>query len=161
MPKKVSQSGFGSVIMCHFALSSIWGSPKHPRITNNHQISGEFHQSFGDFTQISPKFTNILVILGAFLPLLGWFWSAKKVSQSGFGPVIVCHFALSSIWGSPKHTRITKNHQTSGEFHKSFGDFHPNFIKFHQCFGDFGCLFTPFGVVLECQKRYPKVVLDQ
>ena len=92
----------------------------------------------------------------------------KKVSQSGFGPVIVCHFALSSIWGLPKHPRITKNHPIFGEFHQefgeshqNFGEFHPDLIGVHQVVGVLECLFTSVGVLLGCQKRCPKVVSAQ
>ena len=63
----------------------------------------------------------------------------KKVSQSGFGPVIVCHFALSSIWGLPKHPRITTHHQIFRESHRILGDVHPNFIGISSIFGDVEC----------------------
>ena len=71
----------------------------------------------------------------------GAFGVPKKVSQSGFGPVIVCHFAFSSIWGPPKHPRITKNDHIFGDFNLNFGDFHLDFIESSSVFGDLGCFF--------------------
>ena len=79
-----------------------------------------------NFIEVSSNFGWIGVLFKLFG---GAFGVPKKVSQSGFGPVIVCHFALSSIWAPPKHPRITKNHQISGECHPSFGDFHLNLIE--------------------------------
>ena len=49
MQNKVSQSGSRTVIVCHFALFTILGSRKHPRITKNLQNFGEFHQNMGEF----------------------------------------------------------------------------------------------------------------
>ena len=46
---KVAQSGFRTVIVCHFALFTILGSQKHPRITKNHQNFSEFHLNVGEF----------------------------------------------------------------------------------------------------------------
>ncbi len=60
---KVAHSGFRTVIVYHFAVFTIPGSQKHPRITKNppknakfhwflgeiHQNLGEIHWDFGDF----------------------------------------------------------------------------------------------------------------
>ncbi len=45
----MAQSGFRTVIVCHFALFTIPGSQKHPRITKNHKKISEFHLNFGEF----------------------------------------------------------------------------------------------------------------
>ena len=85
----------------------------------------------------------------------------KKVSQSGFGPVIVCHFALSSIWGPPKHPRITKNHQNFGEFHQNVGEFHLELNGFLHFWVDFWCHFTNSGVLFGGKIRWLEVVFVQ
>ncbi len=72
----MAQSVFRTVIVCHFALFTIPGSQKHPRITKNHPNFGELHLNFGEFhLEISGiqhfwvdswcHFTNSGVLFGA------------------------------------------------------------------------------------------------
>ena len=68
----------------------------------------------------------------------------KKVSQSGFRPVIVCLFAFPTIRDPPRHPKRTQNHQNFDEIPPDFGDFTPILVKFHGFLGDLEWNFTFF-----------------
>ncbi len=108
---KVARSGARTVIVCRPALLTILSSRKHPRITKNHQNHVDLHQNFGEF-HLKP--TKSALWGPTLVPLYQFrsaFWMQSKVARSGSRTVIVCHFVLSTILGSRKHHRITKNHK--------------------------------------------------
>ena len=51
--RKRCQIASRTVIVCHFALASIWGPRKHPRNNTTDKLFGDFHQNYGDYSGVN------------------------------------------------------------------------------------------------------------
>ena len=113
---------------CVFLRFPSFGAPRStPESPKNHENCGEFHRNLGQFHHNFCEFHLKSCRNSQFLRLFrvlfhqsgGAFGVQKKVSQSGF-----------TIWGSPKHPRITQNHRNGCEFYQNCGE-RQNFADFH------------------------------